>query len=527
MMARTTRLRTAAVLAGSACYVLALPPFDLAVLAWVALVPLLLVVAELSPVAAFAWGLLYGFAAAWAATWWFALAVAHYFAAGIVLAVLGMSAAYLVAIASAFGLFAAATAFLAGVARRRTIRALLIASIWTASELVRARLFAQPWDLLGYTQHAHVGLIQIAALTGVYGVSFLLVLANAAIAEAVRAVRRGDRVRHAIAACGVPAALIMFVWLLGTARAVRGPAGGFAAHPVAVVQTGIAPAYRWTRGYAEQQLLAHMRATDALPATLHPGLVVWPENALTLYLENEPALAAELGALAARRHTDLLFGAPRFESGHTYNSARMMTAAGRLGGHYDKQHLVLFAEAPPFGAGAAAPDESPRSFTAGTGPGVLQSFVSVGVSICHEIIYPDVINRSVRAGAALLVNISNDGWLDAGYGLASRQHFAMATFRAVETRRYLVRAATTGISGMVDPFGRVLTTLPPNTVGAATATVAGRTGLTPYVRLGDTFAFTCTLIVLVLAGARLRSARLVLTWRRRPTRAHAPAHLAS
>jgi apolipoprotein N-acyltransferase len=524
VIARGTLLRAGALLLGGACYVLALPPFDAAGLAWVAVVPLLLVIADCSPGQAFAWGLFYGFTTAWAATWFFAVALAHYFATGILLAVVGMSIAYTVAIASTFALFAAATALVAGMPRRRTVRALLVAAIWAASELVRVRLFAQPWGLLGYTQHAHVGLIQVAAATGVYGVSFLLVLANAALAEAVRAIRRGDRVRHAIAACGLPAALIMFVWLYGTARAVHGPAGGFAAHPVAIVQSGVAPAYRWTRGYAEQQLLAHMRATDALAPALHPGLVVWPENALTLYLENEPALAKQLGALASRRQADILFGAPRFEAGHTYNSARLVTATGRPGGHYDKQRLVLFAEAPPLGAGPAAASESPRSFTAGTGPGVLQSFVPIGVSICHEILYPDVINRSVRAGAALLVNISNDGWLDAGYGFASRQHFAMATFRAVETRRYLVRAATTGVSGVIDPFGRVLQALPPNTVGTATATVAGRTGLTLYVRLGDAFAFGCTFIVLLLAASRVRRARPVLSWPRRPERAPVPAH---
>src|SRR6184192_2627398 len=136
----------------------------------------------------------------------------------------------------------------------------------------------------------------------------------------------------------------------------------------------------------------------------------------------------------------------------TRSTATLLRASGESGGHYDKQRLVLFAEAGPLAAPPPeAANESPRDFTAGTAPGVLQSFVPLGVSICHEILYPDLIGRAVRAGASLLVNISNDGWLDGGYGAASRQHFAMAVFRAVETRRYLVRAATTGISGIVDP----------------------------------------------------------------------------
>src|SRR5947199_74354 len=154
-----------------------------------------------------------------------------------------------------------------------------------------------------------------------------------------------------------------------------------------------------------------------------------------------------------------------------------------------------------------AANESPRDFTAGTAPGVLQSFVPLGVSICHEILYPDLIGRAVAAGASLLVNISNDGWLDGGYGAASRQHFAMAVFRAVETRRYLVRAATTGVSGIVDPFGRVVETVAPGAVGAVTGVVAARGELTPYVRFGDAFALLCILHIAALIATTLTSAR--------------------
>ena len=122
--------------------------------------------------------------------------------------------------------------------------------------------------------------------------------------------------------------------------------------------------------------------------------------------------------------------------------------------------------------------------------------------------FPDLIGRSVAAGAALLVNLSNDGWLDAGRGVAGKQHFAMAVFRAVETRRYLVRAATTGVSGVIDPFGRVVDTVAPRTAGVLTASVAGRRKLTPYVRLGDTFAFLCVGVAVgALAAPRWRLRR--------------------
>src|SRR5439155_676327 len=270
-MARMTSsgcVRALAVVAAAGGYALALPPFDHAALAWLTLVPLLLIVRTASPRRAFAWGALYGFTAAWMATWWLTQAVARYFAAGILPAALAMSAAYGLAAAATFGLFAAG--------------------------------------------------------------------------------------------------LIGGIWLIGTARALAGPTGGFAAQPVAVVQTGVPPAFHWTRAYAEQQLMAHVRATEALPAERGPALIIWPENALTLYLENEPLVARQLARLAARHRADLLFGAPRYADGHTFNSASLLRASGQSGGHYDKQRLVLFAEAGPLAAPPpeAAASESPRDFTA-------------------------------------------------------------------------------------------------------------------------------------------------------------------
>ena len=509
-MARMTssgRARAFVVMAAAGGYALALPPFDHAGLAWLTLVPLLLVVRTGSPRRAFSCGALYGFAAGWMVTWWLTQAVARYFAAGILPAALAMSAAYAVAVAGTFGLFAAGAALLVGDRGTLSSRLIAIPALWTAVEVLRARLLAQPWALLGYTQHAHIGLIQIAAVTGVYGVSFLVALGNAALAEALVALRDGRGPRAACRALAVPAAVIGGVWLVGTAHALRGPDGGFAAQPVAVVQTGVPPAFHWTRSYAEKQLLAHLRATEELPLDGGPALIVWPENALTLYLESEPLVAHQLARLATRHRADLLLGGPRWEDGHTFNSARLLRASGQSGGHYDKQRLVLFAESGPLAAPAPeTADESPRAFTAGSVPGVLQSFVPLGVSICHEILYPDLIGRAVRAGASLLVNIANDGWLDGGYGVPSRQHFAMAVFRAVETRRYLVRAATTGISGIVDPFGRVVDTIAPGSVGTATAVVAARGELTPYVRLGDAFALLCLLHAAALVAATLAAA---------------------
>jgi apolipoprotein N-acyltransferase len=503
------RGRAAAVVAGAGLYALALPPTDLAPLAWLALVPLLLAVRGRPAREAFGWGLLYGCAFGWTVTWWAAQAAAGYFGLGLPLSVVALSVFYLLVSVPTFGVFAAGSAVLLR-SGHPLARRLGVPALWVATELVRARIVGQPWGLLGYTQHAHLGLLQVAAVTGVYGISFLLALGNAALVEAMG---RGQ-LRPAVAVLASVATMVGGIWGLGALH-VRQDGAGEAAARVAVVQTNASPAYEWTRAYAAAHLASHVHATQALPATPDLALVVWPEYAVTQYVESEPAVAAQIGTLAARYHADVLFGAPRHEAGRTYNSVRLITARGRNGGHYDKQHLVLVAERRLFGSpAAAAPSESPREFSAGVEPGVLRSFVPVGTSICHEILYPELVGRAVRAGAALLVNVSNDGWLDGGYGVAGRQHFAMAVLRAVESGRYLVRAATTGESGIIDPYGRVLTAVAPGTAGLATAAVAGRSDLTPYVRFGDAFAAACALVALVALGhaATERRRALRLRW---------------
>jgi len=486
-----------AIAGGAGLYALALPRFDLWPCAWLALVPLILVVRGRAAGAAAAYGALAGFVSAWAATWWLAKAVAGYFQAGIVVGALAMSAAYAVAVCSAFVLFALGARVLADRGP------FALAALWTACELVRGRVFGQPWGLLGYTQHGEPALIQLAALAGVYGVSFVVALGNAAIAEALWRWRAGAPLGRAARTLVAPGTAIAAVWLGGALALPPLDAADSGLPRVAVVQSNVQPAFHWTRGHAEQQLLANLRLTERL-ADAHPSLVVWPENAVTVYLEQEPYIADQLHRVAARLGVDLLVGGPRFADGHTYNSARLLHADGSPGEAYDKQRLVAFAEAPPFDHLADAErSESPRAFSAGTSPGVLESFAPLAVSICHELLYPDVINPAVMEGGALLVNLANDGWLDGGFGVGGSQHFAMGVLRAVETRRYLVRASTTGVSAVVDAWGRILASQPPDGVGVAVAGVAPRYDLTPYVRFGDVFALACALAVLVALGREL------------------------
>ena len=498
--------RGAAILVGAALYALALPPWDVECLAWLALVPLLLVARALPARRAFAFGLVYGCACPWAVGPWLAQAMAGYFRLGLPLGIVAASLYALVFWGTMFGLFATGASVLMRTERQLAAR-LAVPALWVATEWLRARALGQPWGLLGYTQWGHTALIQVAALTAVYGVSFVVAFVNVAVTESVVLLAARASARQVLATLALPVALVVPVWGAGVLVAQRGPTGGFNAHRVAIVQTNLPPAYEWTRAYTDHEVMTHVQATERLPVKTGPALVIWPEHAVPRYLEDELMLAAQLSALATRHRTDLLFGAPRYEGGRTYNSLRLITASGRDGGHYDKQRLVLGAETNPFVSNVPAEaDENPRQFSAGEGPGVLKSFLPLGVSICHELLFPELVSRSVGAGAELLVNVSNDGWLDGGHGVASRQHFAMSVFRAVENRRYVVRAATTGISGVVDPYGRVVTTLAPGATGVLDVSVAGRSNLTPYVRLGDVFALACLVVAAFALQARRAAA---------------------
>ena len=499
-------MRVIAVVLGAIVGALALPPFDWPAFAWLALAPLLLAVRGQPTGDAFRYGALAGYVYGWATTWSIAEVGTAYFGLPLPIGIAAFALYYLIVIGVPFGLFAAGSALL-----QRTIAwhraCLLIPALWVASELLRARVFGQPWALLGYSQHDRTGLIQIATVTGVYGVSFLVALGGTAVAEAARRVwmRRGPR--EVAEALALPSAIVVACTIAGSLCLDTAPQNEVTPREVAVVQTDVSPARHWSPTYTRAQLTANVRVTDALPVTSHPALIVWPENAVPTYLESEPMLAVELAGIAARHRADLLFGGPRYEDGSSYNSARLITAAGRNGGHYDKRRLVLFAEEKPLVAVTSpTTSESIEEFRAGSESGVLASFVPLGISICHEVTHPDLSAQAVRDGAQLLVNIANDGWLDAGYEFAGRQHLDMAMFRAVETRRYLVRASTTGPSAVIDPYGRVVASLAPGTSGVLTATVAGRRGLTPYARLGDAFA---------LASGCLAAAALLGTMRPR------------
>ena len=371
------------------------------------------------------------------------------------------------------------------------LRAPLAAWSWAVMEVLRTRLFTgMPWELLGHTQFRALWLVQIADLGGVYAVSFVMALASVAAIELIADAGRSVAAPPVATALQparrlLPAAtLLLAAWAYGLhARALYAD-GGSASAAVAVVQGNIPNAYRWQRAHMERSLGTYARLTESALAR-HPDLVVWPENAVDFYLEREPMLRTQLARVAARAPGGLLVGSPRL-AGMTEarNSAQLLGVDGTVKAVYDKQHLVPFAEAsllPTRTADASEPTYGPG----GRAEPLITNVGRLGAVICYEVLFPGLVNDLVRRGAQLLVNISNDSWLDGGDGAAPEQHFSMAVLTAIATRRDLVRVAGSGASGFIDASGRILASLPRDTAGSLVEHVRLRDRLTPYVRFGD------------------------------------------
>ena len=514
-------VRNIALLAlGAFLYTLASPPYTWAWAAWFALTPLYLVLYGKTCWTAFAAGCLYGVLFGAGITGWAYAAITTYFPLPFPVDALFTLLSYSFAIAPYTGL----TAVLSCILMRHgnpLLRWIGIPALWVSNEFVRSLVFfGFCWEFLGYTQYRTLPLIQIADITGVYGLSFLIALLSYVVAEILLSFRFSRPVTHHAPlttytpfpwpALSLIAVGVALVWLYGTVRLQR-YASVFSQSPltVALVQENVPSAQRWQRVRYASNLLKYVAATRHGVQGTQPDLIVWPEFAIGFYLDREPLLRLQLDQLTQYLQTFLLLGAPRLEETEDrlryYNSAYLLSPDGTLVDTYDKRYLVPFAESRPLTVPALLhhSPEHPSEFTAGERSTVFAlPQGSFGVLICYEATYPQLARQLVAGGAEFLVNMSNDTWLVAGGQAAATQHFSMAVFRAVENRRYLVRAATAGISGFVDPSGRPYH-LSTDKEGVLLGQIFPLQERTVYARYGDWFACVCV-GVSALALLRMR-----------------------
>jgi apolipoprotein N-acyltransferase len=353
-------------------------------------------------------------------------------------------------------LFGAAAAV---VIRRFGATGLLLApAIWVAAEYLRGNLFGGfPWIPLGGSVVRLLPLAQVASLVGVYGLSWLLATLHACLALAALA-RARTQMSAVVAALVIVAAPSM--WGAARMNDNRLTREGSPVR-VGLIQGNIPQGEKWNPGSAFAIFERYLGMTRQAAAE-GAQLVIWPESSTPFFFEEDAGGAEALRRLVRETGVTLLFGSDQIERGQGedryYNSAFMLDRAGSTAAIYRKMYLVPFGEYVPFKdllffVGPLV--EAVADFS----PGQQVTMLPVdghmaSTAICYEVVYPDLMRKAVRAGSELLTTITNDAW----YGTTSApyQHFELATMRAIEQGRYLVRAANTGISGIVDPYGRVL-----------------------------------------------------------------------
>jgi apolipoprotein N-acyltransferase len=499
-----------------AVYALAFPPARMRVLAWVSLVPFLLALRDAPLRRRLVLAAWLSLVVGWGTGMWMPGAVAEYFDQPLVV---GFALFLLVTLAMAAPYYMAFAAVYAPLVRRfgGAAAPLLVGAAWASADLLRGRLLNgtpiyvgnSPWATFGYSQIGVDPLVQIASVTGVYGISFMLTCANAAFAEAASEFAQRRRVGRRTS-WGLAAAALVVGGVAGFgALELRGAPSVSEGHrtPVALAQANLGAAARWEDGGATRTLDAYLRLTREAFERGDPEIVFWPESALTLFLEREPLYQRSLGLSLLPAGAELVAGAPRAEgadgSAPYRNSVYLVSPEGVLRARYDKVYLLPFMEYFPLRLDFVRRRFGRvREFSPGLPTPPLPTRAGLaGVLVCNEALLPQVAAERVTEGASYLINPSNDSWVaDTGF---AEQQFDIVALRAVEQRVWLVRVSDSGPSAVIDPFGRVLARTQPRTRDLLLSAIGESPGHSIYGRVGDLFGVLCLgAVALALGVAR-------------------------
>ena len=502
---------------------LSFPRFGHPAFAWIALVPLLIALSgwrgrpALSgveggsrlpgqpPLRAFTLGLISGILYFVGTIYWTGTVIRTFGGLALPVAVFAV-----LLLASYLALFPALTALITGrLVQRAGIGGLLVMpAAWVATEFSRGYLFGGfPWVPLGNSQVTVLPVAQLASVLGVYGLSALVASVNAALAYAVLSSGR-DRV----VAIGSVAVLLAGVGGWGAMRIADGSLTREGTPiRVGLMQGNIAQEDKWNPAEARRIFTTYISMTrDAVRRGAE--FVIWPESSTPFMFEEDEVGGAALRALAREVQVPILFGSDQVDRTggqlRLFNAAFILNAEGETAAVYHKIHLVPFGEYIPFKQWLTF--VSPLvDRLAEFAPGTSMVMLPVGshlvnTAVCYEIVYPSLIRQAVAGGSQLLTTITNDAWY--GSSSAPYQHFALASMRAIEQGRYLARAANTGISAIVDPYGRVVRQSAIFEQVGLVGEARLLTSRTIYSNIGDVAAYAAmalTALALVAVG-RLR-----------------------
>jgi apolipoprotein N-acyltransferase len=438
--------------------------------------------------------------------YWFMDVMEHYGGMRPVLA-FGVLVLFVVVFSAFFGAFGLVECW---VARGSEVWALLLSPfLWVAIEIARTYLITGfPWNLLGYAVQA-TGLRQVASFTAVYGLSFLGAATSALLALLWLKSRQKSAWAMLASWCVL---LVAANWALTPAASPPGARLACLVQPN--IPMDVDSVVKWApwRDPAPLEGLVAMSVASVAGEGKSgaPPLIVWPENPAPFYFERDPIFRSAVERMAHQAHAYVVVGSVNYadrENTQPKNSAIVLDPEGRVLLMYDKMHLVPFGEYVPawaFPGLVGKITHEAGNFVPGTSYHTAQAQDgAIGVFICYEAIFPQLVRRLVPDGPGVLVNISNDAWF--GDSAAAVQHLEMARLRAIENRRFLLRATNDGITAVIDPYGRVIARLP----RYQSAVLAGRfdyfAGRTFYSAHGDVFAWFSVLIAGAMAGTKIKS----------------------
>jgi apolipoprotein N-acyltransferase len=493
--------RSLLALASGAALALSLPNYHCSLLAWISVSLLVLASFGARPAVAPLYGFLHAIVFYPMSVPWMAEVVQQYgnvpplIAAGLLLLV-SVAGGVIVAV------FTWGIAFASP--RNALITWALAPDLWVALEYARAHLpiFAFPWNLIGYAASSHLALLQVTAVTGIYGLSYIVAAYGSLVAYAIVSGRQRDwKIVLASAA-----ALILIAFAGRYFVPSENPR--YVAH---LVQTNFAQSYEYQADWMTQHAgdLDELVEISIDAARKNPGVIVWPEAPAPFTLQDRN-FAAIAHKIARESGSDFLVGAEDWKHDAAgkwlaTNSAILLNPSGERVYSYDKIHLVPFGEYVPLRKyltftgklTADLGDFTPGDdYAVGRLPGGRFS-----TFICFEAVFPDAVRRFTANGAELLINISNDGWF--GRSSAPAQHLMMARVRAVENRRWLLRDTNNGYTVSVDPYGRIVAELPTDIRAQLDAPYDFRDDITLYARFGDWFAWLCVIASVALLGMAL------------------------